>query len=74
LLIDGKPACARCGLRPRRRSNGKKLQSYCQPCHTEYMRDRRAGKIEALLTPEEAEAVRAIRAAAGVAPLGRHRR
>jgi hypothetical protein len=79
LLIDGKPACPKCGLRPRIWS-GYRYQAYCQPCRREYrkayMRERRAGKIEMLLSPEEVQAVRAIRAAAaaGLAPLGRHRR
>ena len=71
-MIGGKPACSRCGRRPRRWSGGR-WQSYCTVCHREYCAGRRTGKVETLLTPEEWEAVRVMRAAAAAAP-GRHRR
>lgn len=71
MLIDGKPACSRCGRRPRRWSGGR-WQSYCTPCHQDYSAERRAGKVEVLLTPEEWAAVKASRAAAAIA--GRHRK
>jgi hypothetical protein len=75
LLVDGLPACAKCQRRPRRpypqkrgRVNKRKYYSYCGPCHAEYSRQRREGKVEMLLTPEEYEAVKAAR----LEPAGRH--
>lgn len=72
VFIGGKPACSRCGRRPRR-WDGRRWQSYCTVCHRDDARDRRVGKVEMLLTPEEREAVWAARAAAEASP-GRHRR
>ena len=63
MLIDGAPACARCGRRPRRRSKNR-IQSYCDFCHREYCAERRAGMVEVLLTPDEWAAVQAARAEA----------
>ncbi|MHB1875819.1 MAG: hypothetical protein ACYCPF_13310 [Streptosporangiaceae bacterium] len=65
---DGSKACARCG---RRRDRGPG-QAYCRRCHTEYMRQWRAGRVEMLLSPEEAAAIRALREVGGSAS-GRHR-
>jgi len=69
LLVDGIPACAKCQRRPRRpypqkfgRVNKRKFYSYCGPCHAEYSRQRRKGKTEKLLTPEELELLREYRA------------
>src|ERR1700733_2111583 len=45
---DGQKCCSRCG-KPRDRKN----QRYCRACHKLYMQDVRAGKVQALLTPEE---------------------
>lgn len=52
-------ACSRCGF-PR----DVEGQRYCRRCHSEYMREWRAGKVETLLTPEEREVVLALRALA----------
>jgi hypothetical protein len=77
MLIDGEPACARCGIRPRRpvppaaktrRRWGRAYYSYCGPCHSEYTRERRRGKIETLVSPEELQLLRELRAA----PAGKH--
>jgi hypothetical protein len=57
ILVDGQPACTRCGRRPRRLPG----QRWCRECHAEYNRERRAGKIEVLLTPAEWAMVRALR-------------
>jgi len=59
--IGGKPACSDCGRRPKRWSGGR-WQSKCAVCHAEYVRDRRRGKVEVLLTPGEWEMVKAWRA------------
>lgn len=51
--IDGKKLCS-CGCgRPRDRQR----QRYRRDCHAEYMRARRAGMIERLITPEEWELI-----------------
>jgi hypothetical protein len=77
-LVDGKPACPRCGIRPKR-WDGKRWQSYCVECRREYKRDymakRRRGMIEILVTPEEFEAIKFMRHF-GTVPgqPGRHRR
>ena len=75
-LIDGKPVCPRCGLRPRKWL-GRRYDAFCKPCRTnykrEYMQNRRAEMVEVFLTREEWAAVKAMRAAAAAAP-GRHRR
>jgi hypothetical protein len=72
--IDGIPACARCGRRPRRvypragQGGRRKFYSYCKECHTEYVRGRRAGKVQVLVTPEEWQLLLELRAE----PKGRH--
>jgi hypothetical protein len=48
VTVDGQKMCSRCP-RPRDQKN----QRLCKACHAQDMRDRRAGKIEVLLTPEE---------------------
>jgi hypothetical protein len=70
ILVGGKPACTRCGREPRRPG-----QRWGRECHAAWMRERRAGKVEVLLTPEEWAGVvqgRQLRAAAAAG--GRHRR
>lgn len=59
--VDGQKPCARCGRRPRR---GR--QSYCGPCHREYMREWREGKINVTLTRDEWAMIRRLRAGAGL--------
>jgi len=54
----GVKGCSKCS-QPRDRDG----QRYCTKCHTGYMREWRAGKVEVLLTPEEWAAVKAARAA-----------
>ena len=63
-LSDGQKACSRCRRRP-----PKPGQRYCAPCFADYAWERRQGKIQVLLTPEEWAAVKAAREAA---PAGRH--
>ena len=46
-----------CGLRPRTPGQRK-----CGPCHSEYMRLWRAGKVEMMLTEDEAQLIRQLRA------------
>lgn len=48
VTVNGQKMCSRCP-RPRDQKN----QRLCKACHAQDMRDRRAGKIEVLLTPEE---------------------
>ena len=62
-LSDGQKACTNCHRRPRVPG-----QRWCQVCRTEYNWERRAGKVQVLLTPEEWAAVKAARAAGW--PLG----
>jgi hypothetical protein len=65
MRTDGKPACIDCG-RPVQRTRGrrdKRPQSRCNGCHAKYERNRRAGKIQMLVTPGEREAILAARAA-----------
>jgi hypothetical protein len=53
---DGKKPCAKCGrpVTSTRRGGGRGApQSYCHLCKAQYERDRRAGMVEVLLTPEE---------------------
>ena len=54
------PACPSCWIRPKRWS-GNRWQP-CAPCHARDMRDRRAGKVETLVTPSELELLHALRA------------
>lgn len=64
IRADGKPACLDCG-RPVERTRGrrdKRPQSRCNACHAAYERNRRAGKVQVLLTPEEWAAVKRARA------------
>jgi hypothetical protein len=58
-LTGGQKPCSRCARRP-----PVPGQRWCQPCQTEYKRNRRAGKTEMLLTPEERKMVLRARAAA----------
>src|SRR5260221_9489100 len=70
--INGQPACARCGRRPVRPSNPwakRKRQSYCSVCHADINFERREGKVQVLLYPEEWAEVKAARAAEAI---GRH--
>ena len=57
----GQKLCGKCGLRPRRPG-----QRTCGPCHSEYMRQWREGKIEMLLTAEERELILCLRAGRSV--------
>jgi len=57
-LPDGRKACTKCLRRPRAPG-----QRWCQVCRTEYNWQRRQGMIEMLVTPSEAAAVKAARAA-----------
>ena len=67
LNLGGRKAeCSSCGFRP-----AVQGQRYCRPCRAEYNRNRRRGKIEVLLTPEEWAAVKAFRAA-GIRALVQH--
>lgn len=68
--VDGLGTCYDCGgpvepNRVRMNSAGEKRpQSKCRRCHLEYQRERRAGKVEVLLTPQEWAAVKRMRQAA----------
>jgi hypothetical protein len=76
IRVDGRPACSKCGkpvTQTRGRNGTGRPQSYCDGCRAEFERNRRAGKIQVLLTPEEWAAVKAMRAVAGGRG-GRHRR
>jgi hypothetical protein len=61
---ESKP-CSKCG-RPRDRPG----QRYCAECHAFYMRTRRRGMVEVLLTPQEWAAVKQLRR---LQASGRHR-
>ena len=66
IRTDGKPACLDCGRpveRTRGGRDGRKPQSRCNACHAKYERQRRAGKVQVLLTPQEWAGVKAARAA-----------
>lgn len=73
---DGRKACARCGgpvdqVRRRFRDAGLPgvlYESWCRKCKTEHARERRKGKVQVLLTPEEWAAVKAARVAGGFRP------
>lgn len=69
MTVDGEEACTRCGREPRRPG-----QRWGTECHAAWMRDRRAGMVEVLLTPAEWVEVKAARAAAAASVAGRHRR
>jgi hypothetical protein len=56
-FVDGQKPCSMCGA-PRDRKN----QRYCRKCHREYIRARRAGMVEVLLTPAEWQVIQALRA------------
>lgn len=60
VLGDGAPACVRCWRRPKRFSGGR-WQSYCSICHADYMRDRRAGRCEVLVSMSERDLLEALR-------------
>jgi uncharacterized paraquat-inducible protein A len=49
--------CSCCGA-----ARDRAGQRYCRRCHRLYMRERRHGKVEVLLTPAELAAVLAARA------------
>lgn len=72
VFVDGKPACTKCGRRPKR-WDGKRWQSYCTECKREYSTERRAGLVEVLLTAQEWEAVQIMRAMARIPARGRPR-
>ena len=55
---EGRKLCSRCRRRPAR-----KRQRYCNLCFAEYGRERRAGKVQVLLTPEEWEFIKDARRA-----------
>lgn len=70
--VDGQKLCS-CGCgRPRDRAG----QRYRRDCHTEYMRSRRAGMVERLLSPAEWELIRELRktGAGALRAAGRHHR
>lgn len=69
VVAGNKPACVKCLRRPKRWS-GNRWQSYCAICQAEYARMRRSGKVEMLLTYEEARLIDEYRA--GPASKGRH--
>lgn len=74
VTINGQPVCVRCGRRPVRPTSPwakRKRQSYCNVCHADINFERRQGKVEVLLTPEEWAAVKAARKAEAS---GRHAR
>src|SRR6266702_8037 len=48
LAIGGRKRCSRCGG-----FRDRPGQRYCQSCNTIYQRDRRQGRVQVLLTPEE---------------------
>lgn len=58
--VDGVKACSRCG-KPRDQKN----QRLCKACHRDDMRDRRAGKYEVLLTPQEYAVIMEMRGRGG---------
>ena len=82
MLIDGVPACPRCGRRPRkpipesakrtrqhgqRQGQGRRWYGYCAICGPEVERLRRQNLVQ--LTAAEAELIRELRAAK---PAGKH--
>lgn len=62
LVIGSKPACVKCGRRPKRWSGGR-WQSYCTICHKEDQWERRRGKSDILVREEDRGLVLAIRRA-----------
>lgn len=78
LVIDEAPACPKCQIRPRRPyptrpGKRRRFYGYCGVCQAEDRRERRAGKVEVLLTPEEWSEVKAARRARARGR-GRHHR
>lgn len=68
LIADGQRLCIICERRPQRRTPAGKWLSYCRECAAETERQRRAGRLWLLVTPHEAELIKASR----VQPAGRH--
>jgi hypothetical protein len=68
VLADGQPACVMCLKRPKRWT-GKRWQSYCRICQTEYSRRWREGRTSITVTNEQKQLIRQLLAAK---PLGRH--
>ncbi len=66
---DGQKLCSSCQRWPRRKG-----QRTCRQCHTEYMRGWRSGKVEMLLSHDEAALIWDLRAEASGEPAGRHAR
>lgn len=71
---DGIRYCSRCAKRPARRVGGKRERwTWCNVCHAEVNRDRRQGKIQTLVTPEEYALLREYRAEMKLAEFDRGR-
>lgn len=75
ILSSGEKACLRCLKRPviqRRYPSGRVVPgSYCRRCHTEATRESRERGYTRLLSPEEWDAIQALRSAPAAA---RHHR
>ena len=72
---DGTRYCSRCAKRPARWVGGKSQRwTWCHVCHAEVNRDRRQGKIQTLVTPEEYALLREFRAESKLAEFERDRR
>lgn len=78
MLIDGVPACPRCGRRPRKpipetavrtRKSGRRWYGYCAVCLPEAEWERRQNAIK--LTAEERELILALRKES-CRPAGKH--
>lgn len=64
LVVDGKPACAKCGRRPKRPGRGRrKWQSYCDVCHAEDHAERRREQTQITINRADRGLVVAIRRA-----------
>jgi tRNA(Ile2) C34 agmatinyltransferase TiaS len=66
-FIEKAPVCVKCWKRPKVKGQ-KRWHSYCRECRAEYNRQRREGRSEMILTPQEREIILALRAL----PKGRH--
>jgi len=77
MLIDGVPACPRCGRRPRKaipegtrtRKSGRRWYGYCAICGPEAEYERRRNLVK--LTPEERALIDELRSAPA-RPAGKH--
>lgn len=76
MLIDGIPACPRCGVRPRKpiparaaklREEGRRWYGYCAVCRADEERDRRLREHE-----RQAQLLAIIAELRAVTPTGRH--